>query len=540
MNPLVLVLVALLATVALRWRVLRLPAAFQGLGAAAPLLVAGVAMAITWNAWGSLNPLPTVGDEAAYILQARLLARGRIAGDAPPIPEFFEQAHVLVTPRLAPKYPLGFGLALVPGVLLGATALAPLLLTGLTGALLFALCRRLHGGAAALLASAIWLAAPGGRFRSGFFSETLSGAACLVAWYGLVRWREGRALRWLVLVSLSLAVAAITRPLTALVFAIPVCVVVLRDGLRHRLWRQLVAAAAVAVPVMVILPIQNVATGGPWWELPYGRYTREYLPFDHMGLGLDAQAPSRSRPPDIERLAQAYAIFHQGYTASKVPGALVARIRVYFDDLAGEWALVAFLVAVIGVTVGPPALRFAAATAALLFVAHLGYAHPPQWGLYYAEALPVGAAAVAAGAAALASWLVQRLGRDKLPERGSLLLLTAAGLAMLPLPERLDLIRLNIEVAREPTLRFQAAAAGIHTPAVVFVQYALGHRMHRSLIQNPADYASALIWTVYDRGTDNARLLALAGGRAAFVYDERWERLEQLGDSTPAPSGGAP
>ena len=146
----------------------------------------------SWSAWGSLNPSPTVGDEVAYVLQARLLARGQIAGGPPPIPEFFEQAHVLVAPRLAPKYPLGFALALVPGVLFGATALVPLLLTGLTAALLFVLSRRLYGAAGATLASAVWFAAPGGRYRAGFFSETLTGATCLLAWYGLVRWREER------------------------------------------------------------------------------------------------------------------------------------------------------------------------------------------------------------------------------------------------------------------------------------------------------------------------------------------------------------
>jgi hypothetical protein len=259
-----------------------------------------------------------------------------------------------------------------------------------------------------------------------------------------------------------------------------------------------------------------------------------------MGLGLDEQEPTRSRPPDIERLAQAFATFHRDYTVSKVPGALVARVRVYFNDLAGGWALFAFLLAGIGVVAGPAALRFAAATVALLFLAHLGYAHPPQWSLYYAEALPVGAAAMAAGVALLASWLVQRLATDEAPQRRSLLLLVAAGLAILPLPERLDQIRLNLEVAREPIRRFQAATAGIDTPSVVFVRYALGHRMHRSLIQNPADYASALVWTAYDRGADNARLVALAGGRAAFVYDERWERLERLGDSTVAQPDSAP
>ena len=72
-----------------------------------------------------------------------------------------------------------------------------------------------------------------------------------------------------------------------------------------------------------------------------------------MGFGLDERAPTRARPPDIERLAKAYAAFHQDYTAKSVPGALVARTRVFFADLAGDWAPLAFVLAVIGVAGGP-------------------------------------------------------------------------------------------------------------------------------------------------------------------------------------------
>jgi len=180
------------------------------------------------------------------------------------------------------------------------------------------------------------------------------------------------------------------------------------------------------------------------------------------------------------------------------------------------------------VVTGPAALRFAAGTAALLFVVHLAYAHPPQWSLYYAEALPVGAAAVAAGAAAIVSLVSRKLSVDQPAERAALVLMLSAAFAIWPLPERLAETRLNLDVAREPLLRFEAATAAIKQPAVVFVRYALGHRMHRSLIRNPADYASAPIWTVYDRGDENLRLMALAPGRTAYVYDERWERLETL------------
>jgi hypothetical protein len=528
MTGLAAALVALLAMVALRWPTAPATLArFRSLPAMAPLLMALCAVVITRAAWGSLDPLPTVGDEAAYLLQARLLASGRIAGDAAPIPEFFEQAHVLVTPRLAPKYPLGFGLALVPGVLLGATALVPLLLAGLSAALLFILVRRIHGAATAVLACAIWFAAPGGRYRAGFFSESLTGAACLLAWYGLLRWREARAPRWLLLVSLSLAVAAITRPLTALVLAVPVAFVVLREAARLRLWRQLGAAIVVALPVIGILPVQNVATGGMWWELPYGRYTREYLPFDHMGLGLDPRAPTRTRPPDVERLAQAFAAFHRDYTVSRLPAALVLRARVFFADLAGNWSLLALALAVVGVVAGPAALRFAAGSAVGIFLVHLAYAHPPQWSIYYAELLPVGAAVVAVGTSALLTLLARRLAVDAPVPRAALLTVLAAAIAVVPLQEQVALTRLNLEVAREPLVGFEAATASIGEPAVVFVRYALGHRMHRSLIRNPDNYSTARIWTVYDRGEDNARLMAVAGTRTAFIYDERWMRLER-------------
>ena len=215
--------------------------------------------------------------------------------------------------------------------------------------------------------------------------------------------------------------------------------------------------------MIAIIPIQNAAAGGPWWELPYGRYTRAYLPFDHMGLGLDEQAPTRSRPPDIEKLANTYAIFHRNYTVAQVPGALVARIQVFFSDLAGDWALLAFMLAAIGVAAGPAPLRFAAPTVGILFVAHLGYAHPPEWSLYYADALPAAAAAVAAGAA-----LLGRLGNGSLPFMrhcdAPSSLLAAAALALAPLPERLEQTRLNLAVAREPIDRFRRSPLPLTPP----------------------------------------------------------------------------
>jgi hypothetical protein len=521
MTLLLTALTAVLAIACLRW-----PAAplfvtpLRRLRSIAPVLVALAAITTTWSSWGSLDPPPTVGDEAAYLLQARLLAHGRIAGDAPPIPEFFEQAHVLVTPVLAPKYPIGFGLVLVPGVLLGAAALVPLLLSGLSGALLWTLARRACGTGVALLACAIWLAAPGARYRAGFFSETLTTPLIMLAWYSLLRWREHRRQPWLVAASMCVAGMVITRPLTAIAFAIPLALVIVPDVCRGA-WRQATAATMACLPLLSLLVLQNVASGGRWWELPYDRYTRTYIPFDHIGFGVDDRAPLRARPPDLERLAQALKAPHHDFTLTQVPAILVARTKVFLVDLAGPGALIAFLFLAVGAMVVPPEVRFAGASGLLLFAVHSIYAHAPQWSIYYSEALPIAAVLAAAGFAWVSIQVARRFALDNATERCAAVILLAAGIVAWPMPERVAIFRLYLEVSREPITRFQEAIASISGPAIVFVRYDQQQPLHRSLVENTADFSAAPLWIARDRGDENVRLIAMAPKRAAYIYDER-------------------
>ena len=60
------------------------------------------ALAFCWVAGGSLDVEPLSTDEASYVLQAGLLAEGKVTAPGAPIPEFFEQPWVLVTPRPLP------------------------------------------------------------------------------------------------------------------------------------------------------------------------------------------------------------------------------------------------------------------------------------------------------------------------------------------------------------------------------------------------------------------------------------------------------
>src|SRR6266851_3338561 len=75
-------------------------------------IVAGVltAFSIAWI-WGGLHAVPASHDEAAYLLQARIFGTGHWTAPGRPLPEFFEQTHVFVTPVLASKYFPGHSLA---------------------------------------------------------------------------------------------------------------------------------------------------------------------------------------------------------------------------------------------------------------------------------------------------------------------------------------------------------------------------------------------------------------------------------------------
>ena len=266
-----------------------------------PLAAAVLSIAIVWFAWDAIVPLPKVHDEKSYLLQADIFARGRWTVPSPPIPEFFEQPHVLVVPVVASKYPPGHALLLTLGSLVGFPPLVPLLLTGITAALLFALAMRLTNPLIALLTWTIWISAPIVlRFQPSYLSELTTSALLLGSWWSLLEWRETRRPRWLLLIALAIGWGAITRPLTMLAFAIPIGVVVIRDVMRLRRWRDLGLAFAVGVAVLCILPLWNARTTGDWRLSPIEMYRLDYLPFDKIGFTVDTTPPRRTVSPVLK------------------------------------------------------------------------------------------------------------------------------------------------------------------------------------------------------------------------------------------------
>jgi len=492
----------------------------------APLAVGVISAATYWWLAGSLDPVAVIHDEAAYLLQARLFASGRWAGPSPVLPEFFEQFHVFVVPKVAAKYPPGHALALTPGVLLGLPGLMPVVLTGATGAFLFALARRATNPWIALLAWALWLASPGNlRFRASYFSEVTTTTLWLVGWWSLLNWRRNRERRWLLALAGAVAVGAVTRPLTMLAFALPVGAVVVLDVVRARKWRDLMLAASFGASILALLPLHNYMILGDWRANTWTEYARVYLPFDRPGFQTDTSEALRPLPPDMQLLTAGFRPGYVAYTPSAVPRAFWERGRTVAHDVWGAPWMVGFaLLAIIGALAAPAPVVFAALTAALLLISYLTYYHHPSWSVYYLEAHPILAVLSAIGVWEV-SRRVARFGRPTEADRWRSRAATAGLLAVLATMAPFLATRVLEGAAAGRAKRsyhesFRQLMRTIEEPAIVFIRYAPWHNIHLSLITNPPSYSEAPIWTVYDRGQDNVRLIKAVPDRVPYLFDE--------------------
>lgn len=481
-----------------------------------PVLAAGVLAAIAvFVVWGSLSPVPVMHDEWAYWLQADQYAHLHWKVASPPAPEFFEQLYVLVTPVFAAKYPPGYAMMIAPGFALGLPALMPLLIAGVTGALVFALARRAAGNLAAALTWVLWLGTFGNlRFRAAYFSETTTSLCWLVAWWALLEWRATRRTRWMIVLAVAIGWGAITRPATMLVFAIPVGVVVLRDVFAKKLWRELAIGVVAGTLVLGILPLWSVGTTGSWRETPLAIYTRQYLPFDVPGYSVAETPPRRALSPEMERVRTFLHDIKRDQVVAPIWTTALGRTWLLLRDTFGGWRLPFAFAFLLGLWALGAAGWFALGTSGLLIAAYLSQAHTSDWVVYYLETIPVLSFTAAIG--------VSRALRGVTTANAPLWLAPAAAavFAALLVSDVAAARGTLSRISAEPRLFRDEVAKLPKKPNVVFVRYSARRSMHIALVENRGMLTDAESWIVHDRGPDDLRLYAAANGRTAYVFDE--------------------
>ncbi|HJQ20543.1 MAG TPA: glycosyltransferase family 39 protein [Gemmatimonadaceae bacterium] len=494
----------------------RLDAIERALRRFGPLVAAVVSSLVVWYTWGDLVPIAKVHDEVSYILQAEIFARGKWVAPSPPIPEFFEQPHVMVVPAVASKYPPGHALLLTPGALVGFPALMPLVLTGITAALIFGLAMRVFNPWVGALSWLLWLTAPIVlRFQPSFFSELTTTTMILSSWWALLSWRETRRRRWLMLVALCMGWCAITRPFTAFAFAIPIGVVVIRDVSRARRWADLALAMVVGTAVVSILPLWSAETTGNWRLTPIELYRRDYMAYDKIGFTVDSAPPRRGETPVLKTLNDYFYSAHQQQSIKRLPLTAYERVVAITAAFYQNWRLPLLVFAIAGLFAMNGPLKFAMLSVLSTFLLHLSYAHYPPWTIYYVET-----AGAISTLTAVGFWYVAaRLNREdraiKLAAALATALLFVFGISNWTHwrgdhHARAGFDRLFArEIAKLPS-----------KPAIVFIHYTPRSAQHISVVFNYPDLNAAPVWVVHDLGPRNAELRRLAPNRASYDFDE--------------------
>src|SRR5438105_8431252 len=250
------------------------------------LLLLGALLCMHTFASGAWGARPSTEDEFVYLFQAKTLAAGHLSYPSPPLPEFFEAAHVLVVPRFAAKYLHGHAAVLALFGMAGAPWLGPCVLLGATAALLH-LAARLAGltRAAALGAAALLLGATNVfPFFASYLSQSTS-LASVAAFFAAALAVERRPSAGRIAALFCCVVfAGLVRPFTGAAAVVAGAAVLLR--LRKRVP---LGALAWALPPLLagalVFATACKATTGSWTTPPWSLYARQYMPYDGPGIG---------------------------------------------------------------------------------------------------------------------------------------------------------------------------------------------------------------------------------------------------------------
>ena len=322
----------------------------------------GVAVAATLLLYGfaiGRSFIPTWHDEHSHLIQAQMLARGRLWMPQHPIADFFATFHVFVKPVYASLYFPGTSLLYVPTVWLGLPYwLIPLLVAGASVGLMYRVLTELVDGVAGVLGAMFLLSMHSFRLVSVMLLShphmLLWGLVIVWAWLG---WRRDPTWRWALLFGVASGWALVTRPLDSLCFIAPLGVSMLRDLRGKAISAALGTLALVAagmIPFVTLQLVDDYGITGHVLESPYADYwTKTY---GGTVVGFAPPDPGFTPPGPLRQMQ----VYHQTVNvpmlldhtpATILPNLVKKRLPTLFGaDLPDPILLLLFPVGLLGLT----------------------------------------------------------------------------------------------------------------------------------------------------------------------------------------------
>lgn len=229
--------------------------------------------------------LPHLEDEVAYLFQAKTLALGRLTVPSPEPEEAFWTPFVLdYRGQRFGKYSPGWPAVLALGVLVHAPWLVNPLLAALSLYLVYRLGRTLYDEETGLLAAALGLASPLFLVLGGSLLSHPASLAWLLLFSLWFLWTaRGRHWGYALGAGIALGLAFLTRPLTAVAYALPFVIYSLVQVILRRQphWSRYLLVAAAGGTLAALLPAYQWAVTGDPWLNPYVLW----WPYDRLGFG---------------------------------------------------------------------------------------------------------------------------------------------------------------------------------------------------------------------------------------------------------------
>jgi len=279
-----------------------------------PKLRAGIAIGVAAVAGFTLagyavssgrDLFPTMHDESQFLLQARMLAAGRLWMPGHPLIDFFDTFYVLIQPKYAAQSFPGTALFFVPSIWLG---IAPwkwaVGLAALAVGLFYRVVAEIVDGLAALLAAAMLTILSMLRFVSTMVLAQMPAVLLgLAAIWAYLRWRRStrHPFAWAACLGFVCGMMSVTRPADAVIFALPIGVAVLID-----LWKNnrrkagsLLAIVLAATPWLGLQLVVDHGVTGQWLTTPFSLYNQRDQPRLAYGLRMPAaNPPPQTRVPE--------------------------------------------------------------------------------------------------------------------------------------------------------------------------------------------------------------------------------------------------